>query len=105
MSAETMIYIIGISIFSLAFIFMFMILRKVEITEERILKILQDDAEKIKQAKSDDELKELIRSLDKKKKTKLKTLFESQDLQVAIKEIKKHVIKKTNPEGADEGRD
>jgi len=96
MSAETMIYIIGASIFSIAFIFMFMLLRNVEVNEERILKILGEDAEKIKQAKNDEELKQLIRALPKKTKTKLKTLFESQDLQVAIREIKKHVLKTTS---------
>ena len=63
MSAEMMIYIIGASIFSMAFIFMFMLLRRVEITEERILKILGEHAEEIKQAKNDEELKQLIRAL------------------------------------------
>jgi len=97
MSATTLIYIVGLSIASMAFIFMFMLIRKVEITEEKILKILKEDVEKIKKAKSDDELKELIRSLPKKKKAKLKTLFESQDLYEAMKHIKKHILK-VNPE-------
>ncbi len=96
MSAETMIYIISASIFSIAFILMFLLLRKVEITEERILKILGDDAQRIKKARNDDELKKLIRELPKKKKTKLKTLFESQDLYDALEHIKKHLLK-TNP--------
>ena len=97
MSATGLIYTVGLSIASMAFIFMFMLIRKVEITEEKILKILQEDVEKIKEVKSDDELKELIRSLPKKKKEKLKTLFESQDLYEAMNHIKKHILK-VNPE-------
>jgi len=93
MSAPTMIMIVGLSIASMAFIFIFMLLRKIEINEERILKILGEHADEIKNAKDDEELKKLIRALPKKKRTKLKTLFESQDLQVAIKHIKEHVIK------------
>ncbi|GAB6073726.1 4-hydroxy-3-methylbut-2-en-1-yl diphosphate synthase [Nautilia lithotrophica] len=105
MSAEMMIYIIGASIFSMAFIFMFMLLRKIEITEERILKILGEHAEEIKQAKDDEELKKLIRALPKKKRTKLKTLFESQDLQDAIKHIKKHILKVNHEENSDVNQD
>jgi len=98
MSGETLIIIVGMSIASMAFIFIILLLRKVEITEERILKILGEHAEEIKKAKDDEELKKLIRALPKKKRTKLKTLFESQDLQEAIKHIKKHVLK-INHEG------
>jgi hypothetical protein len=105
MSAEMMIYIIGASIFSMAFIFLLMLLKRVEITEEKILKILGEHAEEIKQAKNDEELKQLIRSLPKKKRTKLKTLFESQDLQVAIKHIKKHILKVNPSEDANANRD
>jgi len=96
MSAESMIYIIAISIFSLAFIFMIMLLFPNKVTKEKIEKILGDDLESIKNAKDDEELKHLIRNLPKKKRTKLKTLFESQDLQVAIKEIKKYILNKEN---------
>ncbi|WP_456479905.1 4-hydroxy-3-methylbut-2-en-1-yl diphosphate synthase [Nautilia sp.] len=105
MSAEMMIYIIGASIFSMAFIFIFMLLRKIEITEEKILKILGEHADEIKNAKNDEELKKLIRALPKKKRTKLKTLFESQDLQDAIKHIKKHVLKINPREDEDAVRD
>jgi hypothetical protein len=93
MNAPTMIMIVGMSIASMAFIFIFMLLRKVEINEKKILKILGEHADEIKNAKDDEELKRLIRALPKKKRTKLKTLFESQDLQVAIKHIKEHIIK------------
>jgi hypothetical protein len=105
MSATTMIYIVGLSIASMAFIFIFLLLRKIEITEERILKILGEHAEEIKKAKNDEELKELIRALPKKKKTKLKTLFESQDLYDAVKHIKKHVLKTTGRESEDANQD
>jgi len=98
MSAPTMIMIVGMSIASMAFIFIFLLLRKVEITEEKILKILGEHAEDIKKAKSDEELKELIRALPKHKKTKLKTLFESQDLRDAVKHIKRHVLKVNHTE-------
>jgi len=92
MSATTMITVVAMSIASMAFIFMFMLLRKNEITAEKIEKILGDDIESIKSAKNDEELKHAIRALPKKTRTKLKTLFESQDLQVAIKEIKEHIL-------------
>ena len=96
MSAEMMIYVVAVSIFSLAFIFMAMLIFPNKVTKEKIEKILGDDLESIKNAKDDEELKHLIRNLPKKKRTKLKTLFESQDLQVAIKEIKKHILNKEN---------
>jgi len=105
MSAEMMIYIISASIFSIAFIFIIILLRKVEITEERILKILGEDAEKIKEAKNDEELKKLIRALPKKKRTKLKTFFESQDLYDAVKHIKKHILKINDAENSVANRD
>jgi hypothetical protein len=91
MSATTMITVVGLGIASMAFIFIFMLLRKIEVTEERILKILGEHAQKIKEAQNDDELKKLIRELPKNKRTKLKTLFESQDLRIAVSEIKKHL--------------
>jgi len=94
MSAEAMIYLIGAGIFSIAIIFMLMLVRNVEVNEERILKILGDDVEKIRQAKNDEELKAAIRALPKRKRTKLKTLFESQDLQVAMKYIKEFILHK-----------
>jgi len=94
MSATTMIMIVGLSIASMAFIFIFMLLRNIEITEERILKILGEHAEEIKKAQDDEELKKLIRALPKKKRFKLKTLFESQDIRDAVYHIKKHVLKK-----------
>jgi len=94
MSASMMITLIALGIASMAFIFIFLLLREVEVTEERILKILGDNADKIKAVKSDEELKQAIRALPKKTKTKLKTLFESQDLQVAMKYIKQLVLKK-----------
>jgi Xaa-Pro aminopeptidase len=94
MSAESFIYVVGLSIASMAFIFTFMLMRNVEITEERISKILGDEViDQIKNAKNDDEIKAILRAMPKKKKTKLKTLMESQDVRVAIKEIRKHILK------------
>jgi predicted CopG family antitoxin len=97
MGAATLIYIVAISIFSMAFVFVFMLLRNVEVTEERLTKILGKDAvEKLKAAKNDDEIKEVIRSLHKRRKTKLKTLLESQDIRDAVAAIKKHILKIEN---------
>jgi len=98
MNSAGLIMVVGLGIASMAFVFMFLILREVEVNEERIAKILGEDLEKIKKAKDDEELKEIIRSLPKNKRTKLKTLFESQDIRVAVNEIKKHILKVNPPE-------
>ena len=63
MSAPTMIMIVGVSISSMAFIFIFMLLRKIEINEERILIILGEHAEEIKNAKDDEELKKVAENM------------------------------------------
>ena len=55
MSAEMMIYVVAISIFSLAFIFVAMLIFPNEVTKEKIEKILGDDLESIKNAKDDEE--------------------------------------------------
>jgi len=94
-SAATLIYIVAISIFSLAFIFMFMLIKNTEVTEEKLVKILGEEAvDKIKKAKDDEEIKAIIRSLKRRRKTKLKTLLESQDIRDAVKAIKKHILKR-----------
>ncbi|NPA12007.1 MAG: 4-hydroxy-3-methylbut-2-en-1-yl diphosphate synthase [Epsilonproteobacteria bacterium] len=94
MSATTLIYVVGLSIASMAFIFLFMLLRPNEVTKEKLQSILGEDAlEKIKNAKSDDELKQIIRSLSKRRKLKLKTLMESQDIRDVINAIKQHILK------------
>ncbi|EDM24327.1 hypothetical protein [Caminibacter mediatlanticus] len=94
MSAATLIYIVGFSIVSLAFIFMFMILKPQKITKEKLVKVIGQEAiEKIKNAKDDNEIKEIIRSLPKKRKAKLKVLMESQDIRDVLKAIHTHILK------------
>ena len=94
MSATTLIYIVGLSIASIAFIFMFLILKPSKVTKEKLEKVLgQDTVEKIKQAKDDEEIKTIIRSLPKLRKAKLKTLMESQDIRDVLKAIHEHILK------------
>ncbi|QCT94974.1 4-hydroxy-3-methylbut-2-en-1-yl diphosphate synthase [Caminibacter mediatlanticus TB-2] len=94
MSAATLIYIVGFSIVSLAFIFMFMILKPQKITKEKLVKVIGQEAiEKIKNAKDDNEIKEIIRSLPKKRKAKLKVLMESQDIRDVLKALHEHILK------------
>ncbi len=94
MSATTLIYIVGLSIASIAFIFMFLILKPSKVTKEKLEKVLgQDAVEKIKQAKDDEEIKTIIRSLPKLRKAKLKTLMESQDIRDVLKAIHEHILK------------
>ena len=60
-----------------------------------MVKILGEEAvDKIKKAKDDEEIKAIIRSLKRRRKTKLKTLLESQDIRDAVKAIKKHILKR-----------
>jgi len=86
--ATTLIYAVGIGIFSLAFIFMFMLLKPSKVTREKLQKVLGEDVvEKIKKAKDNEEIQKIIMSLKKSKKIKLKTLAESQNLIDALKLI------------------
>ncbi|WP_456471363.1 4-hydroxy-3-methylbut-2-en-1-yl diphosphate synthase [Caminibacter sp.] len=94
MSATTLIYIVGLSIASMAFIFMFLILKPSKVTKEKLEKVLgRETVEKIKEAKSDEEIKQIIRSLSRFKKSKLKTLMESQDIRDVLKAIREHILK------------
>ncbi len=95
MDVITMLYIVALTIASMAFIFLFMILRKVEVNEEKIRKILGDEIiDKLKSVSSDEEIKEILRTMPKRKRNRLKTLLESQDVRVAVDAIKKHILKK-----------
>jgi len=94
MGYTTIIFAVGITIFSLAFIFIVLLLLPNKVTKEKLEKILGTDVvEKIKQAKDEEEIKQIIRSLPKKRKNKLKTLLESQDIRDVLKAINEHILK------------
>jgi len=94
MGYTTVIFAVGIMIFSLAFIFMVMLLIPTKVTKEKLEKIFGNEiVEKIKNAKDEDEIKAIIRSLPKRKKIKLKTLLESQDIRDVLKAINEHILK------------
>ncbi len=84
---------VGVLIFSLAFIFLFVILIPTKVTKEKLIKIIgKENIEKIKQAKDDEEIKEIIRNLPKKSKNRLKTLLESQDIRDVLKALHEHIL-------------
>jgi len=92
MGYTTVIFAVGIMIFSLAFIFIVLLLIPTKVTKEKLEKIFgKEVVEKIKNAKDEEEIKAIIRSLPKKKKNKLKTLLESQDIRDVIKAINEHI--------------
>jgi len=94
MGYTTVIFAVGIMIFSLAFIFIVLLLIPTKVTKEKLEKIFgKEVVEKIKNAKDEEEIKAIIRSLPKKKKNKLKTLLESQDIRDVIKAINEHILK------------
>ena len=93
--ATTMIFAVGAMIFSLAFIFMAIILIPNKVTKEKLEKILGQKAiEEIKKFENEEEkIIEIIRNLSKKQKSKLKTLLESQDVRDVVKAVKEHILK------------
>jgi len=94
MGYTTVIFAVGIMIFSLAFIFIVLLLIPTKVTKEKLEKIFgKEVVEKIKNAKDEEEIKAIIRSLPKRKKIKLKTLLESQDIRDVIKAINEHILK------------
>jgi len=92
MGGTGMLFVVSFSIFSLAIIFMIMLLMPNKVTKEKLEKILgKEIVEKLKDVQDDEEkMKEIIRSLKTSKKIKLKTLFESQDVRDVIKGFKEH---------------
>jgi len=97
MSATTLIYLVGIGIFSLAFIFMFMLLKPTKVTKQQLEKVLgRDNVEKILNAKDPEDIKNVILSLKRRKKIKLKTLAESQNLIDAMKLINEVLLNNKN---------
>jgi hypothetical protein len=92
MSASFLLYAVALLIASLAFVFMFLILKPSKVTKEKLEKILGEEVvEKLKKAKDEEEMKQIIRSMPKGKRTKLKVLLESQDIRDAIKVINEHI--------------
>ena len=97
MDATTLIYMVGIGIFSLAFIFMFLLLIPTKVTPKKLIKVLgKENVEKIKNAKDVEDIKSVILSLKKTKKLKLKTLAESQNLVDAIRLINEVLLNNKN---------
>ncbi len=93
MGGTGLIVSVGVLIFSLAFIFLFIILIPSNVTKEKLIKIIgEENIEKIKQAKDDEEIKEIIRNLPKKSKNRLKTLLESQDIRDVLKALHEHIL-------------
>ncbi len=93
-----LIFGIGIMIFSLAFIFMAIILIPNKVTKEKLEKILGQKAiEEIKKVEDDEKkIAQIIRSLSKSQKNKLKTLLESQDVRDVVKALKEHILRGEN---------
>jgi uncharacterized membrane protein len=92
MSAPTLMFIVALSIVLLSVIFLLTILKPSEVTKEKLEKILGDEAiNKLKNAKDENEMKQIIRALPKNVRTKLKVLLESQDIRDAIKAINEHI--------------
>ncbi len=94
MGHTQIIFAVAIMIFSLAFIFIALILIPSKITKEKLEKIIgAETVEKIKSAKDEEEIKNIIRSLSNKQKNRLKTLMESQDINDVIESLKKYILK------------
>jgi len=92
MSAEIMIMIITLSSASMSIIFLISVLGESKPDEKKLTKILgQEKIEEVKNAKDDEEIKNIIKSLTKKQKRKLKTLLESQDIRDALNALKEHI--------------
>jgi len=92
MSAEIMIMVITLGSASMSIIFLFSVLKTNLPDEKKLTKILgNEEIDKIKLAKDDEEIKELIRKFTKKQKAKLKTLVESQDIRDALNALKIHI--------------
>jgi len=92
MSAEYMIMIITLGSASMSIVFLLSILKENKPDANKLTKILgEENIEKVKQAKDDDEIKDIILKLSKKQKRKLKVLMESQDIRDAINALKEHI--------------
>jgi GTP cyclohydrolase III len=93
MSAEVMIAIVCIGSASMSILFLISITREVEVTADRLTKIIgEENIAKIKEANDEEKIKEIIRNLPKKRKVKLKSLLESQDIRDVIKALNEHIL-------------
>jgi hypothetical protein len=94
MSVEILIMIITLGSASMSIIFLFSVIKENKVNEKTITKIFGiENIEKVKEAKTDEELANIVRSLKKKQKIKLKSLLESQDIRVAVDALKKYILK------------
>jgi len=95
MSAEVMISIICIASASMSILFLISVTKEIKVTPDKIIKIFgKETIEKIKNS-NEDEIKEIIRKLPKRKKLQLKSLLESQDIRDVLKVLDEHIINKT----------
>jgi len=89
-----LIVIVMMVIPSMAFVFLITILKTQKVSAEKLRKIFgEENIIKIMEAKTEEEIKEIIRSLHKSKKKALKTLLESQDIGDVLKAINEHIRK------------
>ncbi len=94
MGSTGLIIGVGVGIFSMAFIFLIILLLPNKVTKEKLIKIIgEEDIEKIQKAKNDEEIKTIIRSLPKRKRNKLKILLESQDIRDLLKVLHEYILK------------
>ena len=90
---EYMIMVITLGSASMSIVFLLSVLKDNKPDAKKLTKILgENNIQKIKSAKNDEEIKNIIRKdLTKKQKTKLKTLVESQDIRDALNALKVHI--------------
>jgi len=89
-----LIVIVMMVIPSMAIVFLITILKTQKVSKEKLEKIFgEENIIKIIEAKTEDEIKEIIRTLHKSKKKALKTLLESQDIREVLKAIDEHIRK------------
>jgi len=89
-----LIVIVMMVIPSMAFVFLITILKTQKVSAEKLKKIFgEENILKIIEAKTEEEIKEIIRTLHKSKKKALKTLLESQDIRDVLKAIDEHIRK------------
>jgi len=94
MSAELMISIICIGSASMSILFLASVTKEIKVTPEKLIKIFgEENIEKIKEL-DEEGRKEIIKSLPKKQKIKLKSLLESQDIRDVLKALDEHILNK-----------